>query len=129
MLRDDIYLNQTTVRESTMNNYVSAGFLTLNVSTNILHARECTTELNMANNIFDGFYNLGDEAYLEIVRLGLSITTKVIYKDKEYKKTYMDLDLVVIDRDYMYVCLYSTCGTIIEFSDIEYIYTGKAIEA
>ena len=33
-----------------MNNYVSAGFLTLNVSTNILHARECTTELNMANN-------------------------------------------------------------------------------
>lgn len=129
MLRDDIYLNQTTVRESTMNNYVSAGFLTLNVSTNILHARECTTELNMANNIFDGFYNLGDEAYLEIVRLGQSITTKVIYKDKEYKKTYMDFDLVGIDRDYMYVCLYSTCGTIIEFSDIEYIYTGKAIEA
>ena len=38
-------------------------------------------------------------------------------------------DLVGIDRDYMYVCLYSTCGTIIEFSDIEYIYTGKAIEA
>lgn len=129
MLRDDIYLNQTTVRESTMNNYVSAGFLTLNVSTNILHARECTTELNMANNIFDGFYNLNDEAYLEIVRLGQSITTKVIYKDKEYKKTYMDFDLVGIDRDYMYVCLYATCGTIIEFSDIEYIYTGKAIEA
>lgn len=129
MLRDDIYLNQTTVRESTMNNYVSAGFLTLNVSTNILHARECTTELNMANNIFDGFYNLGDEAYLEITRLGQSITTKVIYKDKEYSRTYMDFDLVGIDRDYMYICLYATCGTIIEYSDIEYIYTGKAIEA
>jgi hypothetical protein len=129
MLRDDIYLNQTSERESTMNNYVSAGFLTLNVSTNILHARECTTELNMSNNIFDGFYNLGDEAKLEIIRLGQSITTKVIYNGKEYSKTYLDFDLTSIDRDYMYICLYSTCGTVVEYNDIEYIYTGKAIEA
>ena len=129
MLRDDIYINQVSERESTMNNYVSAGFLTLNVSTNILHARECTTELNMANNIIDNFYNIYDEAYLEIIRLGQSITTKVIYKEKEYIKTYLDFDLTSIDRDYMYICLYSTCGTVVEYSEIEYIYTGKAIEA
>jgi hypothetical protein len=129
MLRDDMYINQTEPHASTMNNYVSAGFLTLNVSTNILFSRECTTELTMEKNIFDGFYNLDDEATLEIVRLGQSITTKVIYKEKEYKKNYMDFDLTAVDRDYMYICLYSTCGTVVEFSDIEFNITGKAIEA
>ena len=129
MLRDDIYLNQISERESTMNNYVSAGFLTLNVSTNIIHCRECTTELNMAKNIFDGFYDLGDEAYLEIERLGQVISVKVIYKNKEYSKDYVDFDLVGIDNEYIYLCLYSTCGTIIEFSDIEFINTGTAKEA
>ena len=129
MLRDDIYLGQKTNRESVMNNYVSAGFLTLNVSMNLLFARECTTELNMANNIIDGFYNLGDEAELIISRLGQSITTTVIYKGKEYVKTYLDFDLTSVDKDNMYICLYSTCGTVVKYSEIEYIYTGKAIEA
>ena len=46
-----MYLNQCSNREATMNNYISAGFLTLNVSTNIIHARECSTELNMSKNI------------------------------------------------------------------------------
>ena len=129
MLRDDIYIGQTSNRESTMNNYVSAGFLTLNVSMNVLFAREFTTELNMSNNIIDGFYNINDEADLEIIRLGQSITTKVIYKGNQYSKTYLDFDLTSVDRDFMYICLYSTCGTVVEYSDIEYIYTGKAIEA
>ena len=129
MLRDDAYLNQTSNRESVMNNYISAGFLTLNVSTNIIHARECTTELKMTGNIIDGFYELNDEAILEINRLGQSITVKVIYKDKEYIQNYMDFDLVSVDKDYMYICLYSTCGTIVEYSDVEFIYMGKALEA
>ena len=129
MLRDDMYINQTEGHASIMNNYVSAGFLTLNASTNILFSRENPTELTMEKNIFDGFYNLDDEAYLEIERLGQSITTKVIYKEKEYKKVYMDFDLTAVDKDNMYICLYSTCGTIIEFSDIKFNITGKAIEA
>ena len=129
MLRDDMYINQTTHHASTMNNYVSAGFLTLNVSTNILFSRECTTELTMEKNIFDGFYNLDDEAELEIIRLGQSITTRVVYKGKEYTKNYMDFDLTLVDRDYMYICLYSTCGTVVEFSNIKFEITGKAIEA
>lgn len=129
MLRDDMYLNQQTPRESTMNNYISAGFLTLNVSTNIIHARECTTELNMSKNIFDGFYNLGDEALLEIERLGQVVTAKVIYKNKEYITDYVDFDLVGVDNKYMYICLYSTCGTVIEFSDVLVTITGKAKEA
>lgn len=129
MLRDDMYLNQESIRESTMNNYISAGFLTLNVSTNIIHARECTTELNMSKNIFDGFYNLGDEAYLEIERLGQAVIAKVNYKNQEYIKNYIDFDLVGVDNRYMYICLYSTCGTVIEFSDVEFKITGKAKEA
>jgi len=129
MLRDDIYLNQESGRESTMNNYISAGFLTLNVSTNIIHARECTTELNMSKNIFDGFYNLGDEAYLEIERLGQAVVAKVLYKGQEYVKNYIDFDLVGVDNNYMYICFYSTCGTVIEFSDIEFNVTGIAKEA
>ena len=129
MLRDDMYINQYEKHASVMNNYVSAGFLTLNVSTNILFSRENPTELKMEKNIFDGFYNLNDEAYLEIVRLGQSITTKVVYKGVEYKKNYMDFDLSAVDRDNMYICLYSTCGTVVEFSDIYFEIIGKAIEA
>ena len=112
-----------------MNNYISAGFLTLNVSTNILFSRECTTELTMEKNIFDGFYDLNDEAIIEVVRLGQSINTKVIYKNNVYTKNYMDFDLRAIDKDYMYACLYSTCGTVVEFTDINFEITGKAIEA
>lgn len=129
MLRDDMYLNQTSVRESTMNNYISAGFLTLNVSMNVIFARECTTELNMSSNIIDGFYDLGDEALLEITRLGQSITAKVVYKGIQYIKNYMDFDLVAVDRDYCYIGLYSGCGTVVEYTDVEFEITGKAIAA
>lgn len=129
MLRDDMYINQTAPHASIMNNYISAGFLTLNVSTNILFSRECTTELTMEKNIFDGFYSLNDEAIIEVVRLGQSINTKVTYKNNVYMKNYMDFDLSAIDKDYMYACLYSTCGTVVEFTDIEFEITGKAIEA
>ena len=54
---------------------------------------------------------------------------KVIYKGKEYIKQYIDFDLVGIDNKYMYICLYSTCGTVIEFSDVKLNITGVAKEA
>jgi len=83
----------------------------------------------MSKNIFDGFYNLGDEAYLEIERLGQAVVAKVLYKGQEYVKNYIDFDLVGVDNNYMYICFYSTCGTVIEFSDIEFNVTGIAKEA
>ena len=83
----------------------------------------------MSKNIFDGFYNLGDEANLEIERLGQAVIAKVRYKNKEYIVNYIDFDLVAIDNNYMYICLYSTCGTVIEFSDVYFEITGKAKEA
>ena len=126
MLRDDAYLNQTDKYAAVMNNYISAGFLTFTSSTCIIYSRECTTELKMEDNIFEGYPELNDVFVLEIERLGQAVTATVIYKDKKYQKIFIDFDLVAIDNNYMYVGMYSSRGNVLEFKDIEFELTGDA---
>ena len=126
MLRDDAYLNQVEKYAPVMNNYISAGFLTFTSSTCIIYSRECTTELKMEDNIFEGYPMENDTFELSIERLGQAVTARVIYKDKLYEKIFIDFDLVAIDNDYMYVGMYSTKGNILEFNNVEFEITGEA---
>ena len=124
-LRDDIYINYNYKRVSA-SNYVSAGFITADASTNIIYSRSSTTELNKEPNVINEFYKTGDTAYLEIERLGQRITVKVIFRGKEYTKYYFDFDLTKIDNKSMYIGLYASKGVLVEFSDVNFIITGEA---
>ena len=127
-VRDDIYINYDYKRVSA-SNYVAAGLITADASTNIIYSRSSTTELNKEPNVINEFYKAGEVASFSIERLGQRITVNVNFRGKEYIKHYFDFDLTKIDNNYMYVGVYASKGVLVEFSDINFEITGEAKEA
>lgn len=123
-LRDDIYVN-VSYKDVVASNYVSAGMITSDASTNIIYSRKSTTELDKEPNIINEFYKTGDVAHFEIERLGQRITVKVIFRNKEYIKHFYDFDLIKIDNNYMYIGL-SASKVLIEYSNVNFQITGVA---
>lgn len=127
MLRDDIYINQTSSNKSIVSNYVSAGLYNDKDKSNIIYARE-NAELKSSLNK-DRYYQEGDILDLSIERLGQVAKATVRYNNESYSKDYPDFDFFAIDNNYMYLGLYATRGTVVEFYDFKIEFTGKAIEA
>ncbi len=127
-LRDDIYVNYD-YQNVIASNYVAAGLITADASTNIIYSRSSTTELQKETNVLNEFYKTGEEAYFEIERLGQRITVKVIFRGVEYTKNYFDFDLVKIDNNYMYIGVYASKGVLVSYTDIKFEITGVAKEA
>ena len=92
-LRDDIYIN-STYKRVIASNYVSAGLITSDASTNIIYSRVSPTEIIKENNYINEFYKEGEELELKLERLGQKITVSVLYRNKEYNKDFFDFDLV-----------------------------------
>ena len=124
-LRDDIYIN-STYKRVIASNYVSAGLITSDASTNIIYSRVSPTEIIKENNYINEFYKEGEELELKLERLGQKITVNVLYRNKEYNKDFFDFDLIKTDNDYIYICLSASKGVIIEYSDVKFEITGKA---
>ncbi len=124
MLRDDCYLNQTTQKDLILSNYLAAGFLTGEEITKILFRRE-NSNLIIEDTILP-MYKEGDTAELKIIRIGQSITLEVLYKGKKYIKTFYDFDLLAVDPSYMYVGMFATKGTLVEFSSVDLKFLGKS---
>ncbi|MDE7385426.1 MAG: hypothetical protein K2M84_06680, partial [Anaeroplasmataceae bacterium] len=125
MLRDDCFINQTDKTKTITSNYLTAGFVTKDSSMNALVYRENTALVNNANNI-SSLYQVNDTAEFTIIRLGQSITTTIVYKGKTYTKTYYDFDLFSVDTNYMYIGMYATRGTVVEFSNVSLVITGTS---
>ena len=125
MLRDDVYL--PVQNSSILSNYVAAGFLCDTSSMNIIFNRENKT-LFKSNNIAS-LYSVNDTATLSIERIGQVVTTKVIYKEQTYTKTYTDYDFQAIDNNYMYIGLFANRGTVIECSNISFEIIGDSMGA
>ncbi|MDE6408441.1 MAG: hypothetical protein K2K48_04700 [Anaeroplasmataceae bacterium] len=125
MLRDDCYINQSAKTETITSNYLTAGFVTKDASMNALVYRENSTLVNNKNNI-SSLYAVDDTAEFKIVRLGQSITTTIIYKGVTYTETYYDFDLFSVDTNYMYIGMYATRGTVVEFSNVDLVITGTS---
>ena len=128
MLRDDIYVEQSSSDKSIISNYVAAGMYTSDSATNIIYSRESTKLIN-SGNVVNGLYQTGDTALLEIERIGQVVNVKVTYKDVVYEETYTDFDFVAIDREYMYVGMYATRGTVAQFTNVSFAITGDAMIA
>ena len=129
ILRDDCYINQSEASVRIATNYVASGFLTTDSSTHIIFSRSEPTDLAKGNNVLNEYYQIGDEAYLEIERLGQLIATKVIYKGITYSRNYFDFDLVATDGDFMYAGMFATKGIVVKYDDVEFTITGDAKEA
>jgi len=127
MLRDDVYLNQSSTDSSIVSNYVAAGMYMASSTTHIIYSRESSV-LSAGDKTTTG-YKTADTAQLKIERIGQVVNCTVIYKGTTYTKTYTDFDFVAIDNDYMYIGMYATRGTVAQFTNVDFEITGDAIAA
>lgn len=124
MLRDDCYLPVKDA--SIVSNYVCAGmYTTSSTNTQIVYSRE-NGALSSGSGSITGYYATNDTAKLKIERTGQVVVCTVEYKNTTYTNTYTDFDFLAIDNDYMYVGMYATRGTVCEFTNVVYTYTGQS---
>ncbi len=124
MLRDDCYLPIKDA--SIVSNYVAAGmYTTSSNTTEIVYSRE-NGVLSSGSGSKSSLYATNDTAKLKIERTGQVVVCTVEYNSTTYTKTYTDFDFQAIDNEYMYVGMYATRGTVCEFTNVVYTYTGKS---
>lgn len=125
MLRDDCYIQQNCSTEMVTSNYLAAGLITTDVTMSPIFYRE-QAELHKEDHILSFLYKEGDEALIQIVRVGQSMQLKIEYKDEVYTRTFVDFDLLAVDHRFMYVGMFATRGTVVEFSKVQFEITGKS---
>jgi len=128
MLRGDSYLNQKDNNSSIVTNYIASGLITTDKVTYAIFDRKSTTDLERKNPIGEYFYKKDDIAIFSIERLGQVVKAKVEYNNKIYENTFTDFDYYN-DEKYLFIGMFGTNGTLVEFSDDKFEITGKAIEA
>lgn len=128
MLRDDVYINQTTTNNTIKSNYVAAGMYLTSGTTNVNYSRVNET-LTPSGTKVTGLYQTGDTATFTIERIGQVVNITTVYKGETYTQTYTDFDFVAIDNDYMYLGMYATRGTVVNFTNVDFQITGDAIAA
>ncbi len=128
MLRGDSYLNQKENNVSIVTNYIASGLITTDKVTYAIFNRKTTTDLNRDIPVGEFFYKKDDTAKFRIERVGQVVKVRVEYLNKIYEETYTDYDYYK-DNDYLFVGMFSTNGTLVEFTDLSFMITGKAIEA
>ncbi len=128
MLRDDIYID--TQDSSILSNYIASGMYVSSSGSNIIYYREDTTLTTSSSSNKASAFKVGDTATLTIVRQGQTYSCTVVYGNTTYTyDAFDDFDLVAVDGDYIYLGVYATRGTVVEFSNITYTATGTAVEA
>ena len=125
MLRDDAYINQNTSKVLITTNYVAAGFKTSDSTTSALFSRE-NNALVDAGNTIGSLYQVDETAKFTITRVGQSVTTTIEYLGQTYTKTYYDFDFFATDGNFMYVGMYATRGTVVEFTNLNFVITGES---
>ncbi|MDE6047649.1 MAG: hypothetical protein K2F56_03370 [Anaeroplasmataceae bacterium] len=125
MLRDDCYIHQKASTEIITSNFLAAGLVTTDVTMSPIFYRE-QAELHKEEPLLDFLYQKDDVVDLRIERIGQSMKMSLTYKGISYSKNYVDFDLLAIDHNYMYVGMFATRGTVVEFSDVDFKITGKS---
>ena len=116
MLRDDILINRR--KDTLTSNYIAAGILNTKGS---VFTRVCGT-LNPVSFNNTTAVKAGDTYDIEIKRVG----TNIVVKFGANSMSYDDFDLIVVDHDYMYLCLFATRNIIAEFTNVQFEITGNA---
>lgn len=125
MLRDDCYepIKDASVGKG---NYVAAGLYPKSASETYINFCRESTLLETSDDKISEIYAAGSEASFTIERTGQVVKVTTVYGGNTYKKTYTDFDFVAIDGDYMYVGMFATRGTVVEFTEVKYEKTGTS---
>ena len=129
MIRDDCYINNIEKNLPIYSNFISSGIFKSYSKLNILFSRDEKNGLKCDGEIKIEKYNKDDIIYMEIIRKGQSIDSKLIFNKNEYKKNYVDFDLSTIDNKFIYIGIFATRGILIEISELKYEIIGKALQA
>ena len=125
MIRDDCYTPQKD--QSITSNCICAGVLAQSGAYANMQYVNDKLSLSDANgkSYTTTMYSTGSTAKFTIVRNGQSITATTEYLGNTYTSTYVDFDLQAIDFDYYYLGMWSTRGTLVEFTNVTYTMTGE----
>lgn len=115
MLRDDILID--TADTTLASNYVAAGALS---KPGVVFSRENGALSNVKNSM-DAFVE-GESYEVSIIRVGQTVTVKF----GTVEATYTDFDFVARDNGYMYLCLFATRSTVVEFTNVVFEITGES---
>ena len=126
MIRDDCYL--PTRDAAIKGNSISSALLCDTDFMNVFFSRS-NGSLSKGSDKVTGLYQVDDTAVISIVRLGQKVTTTLTYKDVTYTKEYLDFPLQEKDQDNMYIGMFATRGTTVEFTNVNFEITGDAIQA
>ena len=124
-VRDDMYLTNS-IYQSNSNN-ISCGMITTEKDSFLITSRETTTEVKRYIQV--PLYKENDEIDLSILRIGQKIEINIIYNSKPYSKNFFDFDLVSKDNKYIYVGMFVSRATIVEFSDVSLELLKNSMEA
>lgn len=128
MLRDDVYINENAANKSIASNYVTAGVLGGSSGSTVLFSRE-NSSLDKGDAFANATFAAGDTFTMTIERIGQAVTVTVVYGEYTYTQTYYDFDFLAQDSQYMYVGMFSTRGTIVEYTDVVYTDLGESMGA
>jgi len=127
MLRDDCIIGQSAAG-SIASNFVTAGFYF--PSDNVMSAnfyRENGT-LKSGTSV-SGCVAVDDTFVMTVERIGQVVNVTVTYCGKTYTATHTDFDFIALDTEYMYIGMFSTRGTVVEFSNVVFEITGDSMGA
>ncbi len=131
MVRDDCYIRQTESIEL-QTNFVSSAVMTSTSCTYDLLSRTTSsksTALSWKNSqIIDGLFAAELEISFKIERINQVIYTTITYNGVETKNQYPDFDLLNIDKNNLYVGMFATYGTVVEFTNVNLELTGTALD-
>ncbi|MDE6613235.1 MAG: hypothetical protein K2K28_01620, partial [Clostridia bacterium] len=117
MLRDDIYIDKND--KSILSNYVAAGCYGTSSAAKFCYYRDNPASISSSNT---GRLDISAQHTLSIKRSGTTVTVKF---DNYTYTTVADFDLRGVDSEYMYICLYSTRGTAVTFTNVTYTDLGE----
>ena len=127
MLRDDCIIGQSAT--GTINtNYVTAGFLTTDSNMSVNFFRE-NASLNKGSATVSSLAKVDDTFTMTIERIGQVVNVSVVYNGQTYSATHTDFDFFAVDTEYMYVGMFSTRGTVVEFTNVVFAITGESLGA
>ena len=53
----------------------------------------------------------------------------VIINDKKYEHVFYDFDVLAIDKDFMYIGMFATRGSVVKFNNVKFELTGVSLGA
>ena len=117
MLRDDMYINKGKDFKPT-SNFLAVGGL----GTSAVFKRESATLSSESDTTMA--INATTTYHLTLTRNGQNTTVTFSDGTHEYTKNYLDFKMNLIDKEYMYICLFANRSLVANFANVQFTDNG-----